>query len=189
MKPRVIPSSKEANRLIALATRMPPGFSTPVRLAERRQPLFARGQVVERSHQEHDIGAAGSVRQGAGIADGRSCQRMFRLRRGRRTCLLHMTRHRIDQMHFVAVRGKPARIPAGAAADIQHHLRRRRQKTPDQLLHAGELRHPGPPPKPALFVVALVVREHVTLCRRPTHCSTVLGVDQSREWNGRPEKS
>ena len=70
MKPRAIPSSKEANRLIALATRMPPGFSTPVRLAERRQPLFARGQVVERSHQEHDIGAAGSVRQGAGIADG-----------------------------------------------------------------------------------------------------------------------
>ena len=122
------------------------GLQYSVRLAERRQPLFARGQVVERSHQEHDIGAAGSVRQGAGIADGRACKRMFRLRRGRRTCLLHMTRHRIDQMHFVAVRGKPARIPAGAAADIQHHLRRRRQKTPDQLLHAGELRHPAPRP-------------------------------------------
>ena len=53
---------------------------------------------------------------------------MIRLRRRGRERVLHMPRHRIDEMHIVAADGEPARIPAGAAADVQNHSRRRREE-------------------------------------------------------------
>ena len=131
------------------------GLQHAERLAERRQPLLPRGQVVERPHEKHGIGGALAVGQRTGIADGGTRQWMIRLRRRGRERLLHVPRHRIDEMHIVAASGEPARIPAGAAADVQHHPRRRRQEAPDQLLpvDAGELERPGAARQPPLFVV------------------------------------
>ena len=71
-----------------------------------------------------------------------------------------------------------------AAAGVQDHPRRGREKTPDQLLHAGELQRPGGARKPALFVIALEVREDVALFSRRTHHSTRWGPMKSGKTRG-----
>jgi hypothetical protein len=55
------------------------------------------------------------------------------------SCGSDMPRDNVDQMHAVAPARKPGRVHAGAAADVEHHGRRRWQLTLQQLARAKQL--------------------------------------------------
>src|SRR5260370_42686081 len=95
-------------------------------LAEGSQTVLSLRQVIERTEQQDGICALVGLFELARVSNLSRSQRMLRLLRRPRQRLLHMTRHGIDEMHFVAALGQPEGIGASPAAAVEHAGRRRR---------------------------------------------------------------
>jgi hypothetical protein len=135
-----------------------PGAEDPPRFAERGQAIGPLGQVVEGAEEEDGVGAGVGVVQAAGVAHGQRRDGVVGLAGRGAAGLLDVERHGVDQVHRVASGGQPARVDAGAAADVEHHRRRRGQVPGEQLLRARalELVLPGGQPpglQPQLVVL------------------------------------
>jgi hypothetical protein len=69
-------------------------------------------------------------------------------------------------MHAVAPARQPGRVYAGAAADVEHHGRRRWQVTEQQLAHAKQLEAVVRKPEQALpFVLPGIIGKQVLTLR------------------------
>ena len=66
------------------------------------QPITALGQVIQRAEHQQRVCTLVSLFNLARVPEGRRGQRTLRLRVRGRLRLLHMTRHRIDEVHFVS---------------------------------------------------------------------------------------
>ena len=135
------------------------GLQHPMRLAQRRATFVTRGQVVQRSQQQHRVGRAVPAFQLARIPHRNAGERVLGLRLRCALGLGDVQRDRIDQVHLVSERGQPAGVHPGAAADVQHHLRGRRQEAFDDLLGARQLQGSRALGQPLGLGDLLVVRE------------------------------
>ena len=102
MKPFVRPSSSEANRLIALATSRPLGFSTLRASRSAFSLLIAGGKVVEWPHQKHGVHNAVCVIERASVAPSHACKSMTGLRLRSLSCLPHVLLYQIDEVDLMA---------------------------------------------------------------------------------------
>ena len=116
---------------------------------ERRDALVTIGDVVERPQEEHDVVGVIAVFEVASISERRGEQRAA----GRGlTRLLDVERHGVDEMDAVSRVRQPARVRAGAAADVERRRGRWRQVASEELRRSGEL----DPRCPGLQAIALV---------------------------------
>src|SRR5260370_37567026 len=93
-------------------------------VAEGSQPVLSLRQVIERTEQQDCICALVGLFELARVSNLSRSQGMLRLLCRLCQRLLHMSRHGIDEMHFVAALGQPKGIGAGSPADIKHAGRR-----------------------------------------------------------------
>jgi hypothetical protein len=137
----------------------PTGPQDPPRLGERRDPLSSTHEVVERTEEEHRIDRRIRLRKPAGITDLGGHQPVLK-------CGSDMPRDDVDEMHAVAPAREPRRVYAGAAADVEHHGRRRWQLTEQQLARAQQLEAAVRKPEQALpFVLPGIVGKQVLTLR------------------------
>jgi hypothetical protein len=111
-------------------------------LAQRHQALAALREVIERPHEQHGIGAGVVRLEPAGIAEPDARERMIALARRGLPRLLDVERHRVDEVHDISVRGEPARVGAGPAADVENDTGGRRKVTPEQLPRSLRFQRP-----------------------------------------------
>jgi hypothetical protein len=74
-----------------------------------------------------------------------------------------MERNGIVQLHRVAVREQPLGVHAGAATDVDHPARGRRQHSAQDVLGSPELQSAHALAQPAVLLVPLVVAEDVAV--------------------------
>jgi hypothetical protein len=83
-----------------------------------------------------------------GVTDGGAGQRGGRLLGRGLQRLLHMQRHRVDQVDLVALGGQGQGVDAGGATNVQHDRGCGWQVAAEQLPGADALQVPGPEPLP-----------------------------------------
>jgi hypothetical protein len=155
----------------------PAGPQDPPRLDERSDPLSSTQEVVERAEEQHRIDRRIRLREPAGVTDFGGQVLVLK-------CGSDMPWGNVDEMYAVAPAREPGRVYAGAAADVEHHGRRRWQLTLQQLARAKQLEAVMAKPEKALPLVlpgivgeqVLTLRHHVIvdepstasqqLCRR-----------------------
>lgn len=103
--------------------------------------------MVERAEEEHRVDRRIRPREPAGVTDFGGHQPLLK-------CGSDMPWDNVDEMHAVAPPREPGRVYAGAAADVEHHGRRRWQLTLQQLARAKQLeavmaKPEGAAPRPA----------------------------------------
>ena len=98
---------------------MPARPQDPQRLAECLPPVRGLGQVIERAEQQHRVLGFGWHREVPRVAK-LGGERSHRFATRRLPCLLHMQRHRVDQMHAIPAPGQRRGVGAGAAAHVQY---------------------------------------------------------------------
>jgi hypothetical protein len=75
--------------------------------------------VVERTQQQHHVGAVVGLGKRARISQACAAERMAGLARGGLERLGHVQRDRIDQMDSVSTRGQPAGVGAWATTHVE----------------------------------------------------------------------
>lgn len=104
-----------------------------MRFAQRRQPVLALEQVIERAEQQHPVLASIRLPEVARVPDlaGHAITRL---------CLSDVPFDRIDNVHPVALRRQPLRMNTRGSAQIQHRGGRRRKVASDELLGPNPLK-------------------------------------------------
>lgn len=98
-------------------------------LGECHDPLSSAHEVVERAKEKHRVNRRIRLREATGITDFSGHQPVL-------SCGADMLRNEVDQMHAVDPARQPGRVSAGAAANVQHHGRRRWQLPLQKLARA-----------------------------------------------------
>ena len=134
------------------------GPGDPPRFGQRRQPVRAPLQVVERAEQQHRVHAGAGQVQVPGV---RHRGVDARVRGPVPLDLGHVQRHQIPVHHLVAQPGQPVGVPTRAATDVGHHRGGGRQIAEHDLLGPFELELPGGPiGQPGFLFAAFVVGAH-----------------------------
>jgi len=137
----------------------PAGLEHPTRLDERREPVGALGQVIERAQEQHGVHARVGLVEPARVADARAGDRVVRLTRRGPARVLDVLREGVHQVDLVAERREPARVHAGAPAHVEHDLPCGREPVQDELLGAREFDLPVAAEEAARLSARRVVRE------------------------------
>ena len=119
--------------------------------AQRLETILSLWLVIQGAEQQHGVLGVVVLLQRTGIAD---CRQDTGEPSGHRDVLID----RVDQLHGVATLGQPLGMDSGAAPDIEHRRRWRRQEPGQQLLGPHPLQHPVRSlPQPVVFTEAVDV--------------------------------
>ena len=113
--------------------------------------------MVERAEQQHDVeGPVCETAQIARVAETRGEVRLGQLG-GDGARLLDVQRDDVDELHAIPAAREAGSVDAGAAADVQHVRRCRRQDGLEQFERADELERVAAFRQPALLEAEPIV--------------------------------
>src|SRR5262245_15913269 len=107
-----------------------------MRFSQRLLAILSVCQMIERTQEQDRIYGFVLPWEGAGVTDVRAGEGGLRLTSGRLLGQLYVQRADVDEMHGIALFGKPASMTARPAADIQDRGGRRGEKALEELARA-----------------------------------------------------